>query len=127
MDISVCFRPQGFIIPINKLQCFRYVLIVHPTWYSRVFTRRNIIIMLIFAWGFGFALMILPLFGIWGHLGYDHRSRQCTFINVHEGESTPKTFLICLGVMLPCAILIVFYSLIFWKVRQSRLVMEAHT
>ena len=56
---------------------------------------------------------------VWGTLGLDSATFSCTILK-KDGKS-PKKFLFIFGFLLPCIAIILCYSAIFYRVRQSRL------
>ena len=56
---------------------------------------------------------------MWGTLGLDSATFSCTILK-KDGKS-PKKFLFIFGFLLPCIAIILCYSAIFYRVRQSRL------
>lgn len=80
--------------------------------------------MLVFAWVLGFSMMIPPLAEVWGRLGLDPRTFSCTILK--KDDKSPKKMLFVVGFILPCVVIIVSYTCIYWKVRQSQKNLEAH-
>ncbi|XP_068244510.1 LOW QUALITY PROTEIN: protein trapped in endoderm-1-like [Palaemon carinicauda] len=103
----------------------RYILIAHHGIYDRVYRRRYIMIMILVVWIFSFGMMMPPLLGVWGRLGLDPPSFSCTILK-KEGSS-PKKFLFLFGFLLPMIAIIGCYSAIYYKVRQSRRNLAAHS
>ncbi|XP_059468527.1 protein trapped in endoderm-1-like [Neocloeon triangulifer] len=102
----------------------RYILIACHGLYDRVYSRTSIILQMLFAWAFSFSIMIPPLVGAWGRLGYHEATFSCTILR-KEGKS-PKKFLFVFGFLLPCIVIILSYGCIFMKVRCSRKKLQAH-
>ncbi|XP_050731478.1 protein trapped in endoderm-1-like [Eriocheir sinensis] len=102
----------------------RYILIAHHGLYDRVYRQHFIYLMIALIWLFSFGMMVPPLFGLWGRLGLDPPSFSCTILK--EKGSSPKKFLFIFGFMLPMIAIIVCYSAIYYKVRQSRRNVAAH-
>ncbi|XP_077290199.1 trapped in endoderm 1 [Arctopsyche grandis] len=103
----------------------RYVLIAYYDLYGRLYSKRNIYIQLTFIWIFAFGLMVPPLFGIWGQLGLDEETFSCTILK--KDEFSPKKFLFLVAFVLPCLVITISYSCIYWKVRGSKRRLEAHS
>jgi len=103
----------------------RYVLISCPGSYSRIYSRLNILFMISGVWIFSFGLLFPPLLELWGSLGLDPSTFSCTILRDENGRS-PKKFLFLFGFLLPCIAIIVCYSAIFYRVRQSRLNVQKH-
>ncbi|XP_069694403.1 protein trapped in endoderm-1 isoform X2 [Periplaneta americana] len=102
----------------------RYILISCHSLYDKLYTPRYICLMLLFAWVFSFSMMVPPLLEVWGRLGLDPPTFSCTILK-KDGKS-PKKMLFILGFLLPCVVIIVSYTCIYWKVRQSRRNLQAH-
>lgn len=66
-----------------------------------------------------------PLLELWGRLGLDEATFSCTILK-KDGKS-PKKFLFMIGFVLPCVVIIVSYSCIYWTVRRQRLKLQAHS
>ena len=102
----------------------RYILIAHPLWYEKVYRPFHIALMLLSTWGFGFGIMVPPLIGAWGRFGIDSQTFACNVVK--EGGSTPKKFFYLLGFLLPCVVMVMAYSCIYWRVRRSRTKLLVH-
>ena len=102
----------------------RYILITSPSWYDKIYRKCNIIAMIVGMWLFSFLMMTPPLLGIWGDLGLKEATFSCTILS-KEGKS-PKKFFFAFGFIIPCLTIIISYSCIFIKVRQSRRNVLAH-
>ena len=86
-DSSTLCRVQGYAIlsisgtvslNIALLSVNHYVCIVKYTWYNRVFTTRNIRILLFMAWFICLTLFLFPVLDIWGRFTYDKLRFLCT-------------------------------------------------
>ncbi|KAF4532827.1 hypothetical protein B566_EDAN002678 [Ephemera danica] len=91
----------------------RYILIACHSLYDRLYTKRYIFLMILFAWLFSFSMMIPPLVGAWGQLGLDPPTFSCTILR--KDGASPKKFFFIFGFLLPCLVIIVSYSCIYWK------------
>jgi len=103
----------------------RYILIASPSWYDKIYRKSNIIIMIVGTWFFSFLMMVPPLLGIWGDLGLKEATFSCTILS-KDGKS-PKKFFFSFGFLIPCLTIIISYSCIFFKVRQSRRNVLSHS
>ncbi|KAI5637519.1 7 transmembrane receptor (rhodopsin family) domain-containing protein [Phthorimaea operculella] len=103
----------------------RYTLIAYYDMYSQIYTTTKIWIQLLLIWCVSFGLMIPPLLEIWGQLGLDHRTFSCTILP-KDGKS-PKKYLFVFGFALPCIVIIVSYSCIYWRVRESKRKLEGRS
>lgn len=95
----------------------RYILIVHPESYPKVYTKRNMAIMIVTIWITSFLLLLPPLLGVWGTLGLDPDVGTCTILTLNE--KSPKMFLYIFAFGLPSVIFIFCYVRIFFVVRKT--------
>lgn len=79
---------------------------------------------LFFVWFFAFSTMVPPLFGVWGTLGLDEATFSCTILK-KDGKSIKK-FLFLVGFLLPCIVIIISYSCIYYTVRKQRQKLNKH-
>ncbi|XP_013792844.2 protein trapped in endoderm-1-like [Limulus polyphemus] len=103
----------------------RFILINHHNLYDKVYRKHYVALMVIFSWIFSFSMLIPTLASTWGKFGLDEETFSCTILK-RNGRS-PKKFLFILGFLIPCIVIIVSYSCIFYKVRNSRKNIEAHS
>jgi len=103
----------------------RYVLIAYYGYYSKIYSPRNIWLMLAAVWIFSFGMIFPPLVDLWGTLGLDEATFSCT-IKKLNGRS-PKKFLFLVAFLLPSISIIVCYSAIFHKVKSSRHNLQSHS
>nr|ALS03936.1 gustatory receptor 1 [Ectropis obliqua] len=103
----------------------RYTLIAYYDMYSQIYTTTKIWIQLLLIWLVSFGLMVPSLLGVWGQLGLDERTFSCTILK-KDGRS-PKKYLFVFGFVLPCVVIIVSYSCIYWKVRESKKKLEGRS
>ncbi|XP_046463209.1 protein trapped in endoderm-1-like [Daphnia pulex] len=104
----------------------RYILIASPSWYDKIYRRPLIVLMILGSWLFSFLMMTPPLLGIWGDLGLNPATFSCTILPGENGKS-PKKFFFAFGFLIPCLTIIVSYTCIFVKVKQSRRNVMAHS
>ncbi|CAH1960701.1 unnamed protein product [Acanthoscelides obtectus] len=102
----------------------RYVLISCYQYYSWLYSKISIWVQLIFIWGVAFLLMLPPLLGIWGQLGLNPSTFSCTILQ-KDGKS-PKKIIFLIGFALPCTVIIIAYSCIYYSVRKSRKKLKSH-
>ncbi|XP_047517054.1 protein trapped in endoderm-1 isoform X1 [Pieris napi] len=100
----------------------RYTLIAYYDMYSQIYTTTKIWIQLITIWLVSFGLMVPSLLEVWGKLGLDQNTFSCTILP-KDGRS-PKKYLFVFGFALPCVVIIVSYSCIYWRVRESKRKLE---
>ncbi|XP_071442866.1 protein trapped in endoderm-1-like [Hetaerina americana] len=103
----------------------RYILIACHSFYDKLYTGKYITLMLIFAWLFSFSMMVPPLAGYWGQFGLHPPTFSCTILK--KNGHSPKKFLFVFGFFLPCAVIIMSYTCIYWKVRRSRLNLQSYS
>ncbi|KFM79792.1 G-protein coupled receptor moody, partial [Stegodyphus mimosarum] len=89
----------------------RYILIVHPRIYNRVYSTRNMAIIIIMIWFASLLLLLFPLVEVWGKLGYDPRVGTCTILAVN-GKSPKITFYVA-AFSIPSLVIIVCYTRIY--------------
>lgn len=102
----------------------RFVLINCFSAYDKIYRKRYVALMILLYWAFSFGIMTPPLIKAWGQLGYHSETFSCTILAL-EGKS-PKKFLFVLGFLLPCLVISVSYSCIFYKVRRSSTAQNSH-
>lgn len=103
---------------------FRYILIAHHHLYARIYRPHIIALQLFFVWFFALSTMIPPLLGVWGTLGLDEPTFSCTILK-KDGKSIKK-FLFVVGFLLPCIVIIISYSCIYYTVRKQRQKLNKH-
>lgn len=109
------------IVMYYKLYClfhFRYILILHPVIYPRIYTTRNVWLMIITVWVLSFSLMLLPLLEIWGSLGWNSETFSCTILS--KNGKSPKEIFFLVGFFVPFFAIVFSYSRIYWHVRKIR-------
>ncbi|XP_019867437.1 protein trapped in endoderm-1 [Aethina tumida] len=102
----------------------RYILISCHQYYSRLYSRLSIWIQLLSTWIIAFLTMLPPLLGVWGKLGLNPSTFSCTILK-KDGKS-PKKFFFLIGFVIPCAIIIIAYSCIYYSVTKSGKRLKAH-
>ncbi len=71
-----------------------------------------------------FVSQIPPLLGVWGTLGLHEATFSCTILE-KDGKSIKK-FLFVVGFVIPCVVIIISYSCIYWIVRKQREKLNKH-
>ncbi|XP_045481360.1 protein trapped in endoderm-1-like [Harmonia axyridis] len=102
----------------------RYILIAYSKYYEQLYSKAGIWLQIVAAWGIALLIMLPPLLEIWGRLGLNPSTFSCTILE--KDGSSPKKVLFLIGFVLPCVVIIISYSCIYWKVRRSRLNMLKH-
>jgi hypothetical protein len=113
------------LLSMTAITINRYILINHYKFYDKIYQKKYIALMIAFCWIFSFSLLGPTLFGAWGEFGYRAQSFSCTILK--KAGRSPKKFLFVLGFLLPCIIIVVSYSCIFYRVHKSRKTVEAHS
>ncbi|XP_035786315.1 protein trapped in endoderm-1-like isoform X2 [Anopheles albimanus] len=123
------------VLSLVALTVNRYVLIVHPSWYSSVYRKPGMVpLQLAICWGIPYGLMVLPLFEFWGRLGFDYRTFSCTVLpsvsvsNLATSQfaASPKKFIFIVGFALPFCAIVLCYTAIIGAVRRQRRNMQRH-
>ncbi|KAL1487533.1 hypothetical protein ABEB36_015803 [Hypothenemus hampei] len=117
--------PIGLRPKMSKITTpFIYIFICWNDYYATFYSKFYICLQLLCIWVIPFLAMVLPLLEIWGKLGFNPLSLSCTILENYE-KSPKKTFFI-LGVALPCLMIIIAYSCIYWTVRNSKIRLRSH-
>lgn len=95
----------------------RYILIVHPKIYPTVYTKRNMAIMISLIWLTSVLLLLPPLLGVWGTLGYDPYVGTCTILQ--KNGFSPKMPIYITGFALTSIIFAFCYLRIYVVVRNA--------
>lgn len=120
-DLQITFHRQKKLIFF--FYC-RYILIAHHHLYTRIYQTHIIGLQLFMVWFLALLTMIPPLFGVWGTLGLDESTFSCTILK-KDGRSIKK-FLFVVGFLLPCIVIIISYSCIYYTVRRQRQKLNKH-
>lgn len=105
----------------------RYILISHHHLYQRFYRPWVIGCQLLFVYCFAIAIMFPPLLGIWGtKLGLDEATFSCTILKNGRFFFSWKKFLFVVGFLLPCIVIIISYSCIYYTVRKQRQKLNKH-
>ncbi|XP_044765482.1 protein trapped in endoderm-1-like isoform X1 [Coccinella septempunctata] len=102
----------------------RYILIAYSKYYEQLYSKTAIWVQIIAVWGIAILIMLPPSLEIWGRLGLNPSTFSCTILE--KDGSSPKKVLFLIGFVLPCVVIIISYSCIYWKVRMSRLNLLKH-
>lgn len=112
------------VLSMVGLTINRYTLILHPSRYAKIYTPISLCLQLFAIWAFSFGIMLLPLFEIWGTLGLDEETFSCTILK--KNDTSPKKYIFLFGVLVPCIIISISYSCIFYTVHKQRAKLKAH-
>lgn len=100
-------------------------MIAKNRYYAKVYTKKCIIAMIVFCWIFSYGFQLPTLFGVWGKFGYDKKLETCSILADENGRSS-KTALFIIAFVIPCIIIVICYSKIFWIVHKSEQRMRQH-
>lgn len=95
----------------------RYVLIIYPQSYEKIYRKRNTLMLIISLWLFSFLLIFLPLFNVWGTLIFDPKVGDCGVMDLN-GKS-PRTLIFVLGMVFPIILFVACYLKIYCAVKNS--------
>uniref|UniRef100_A0A182WLZ2 G-protein coupled receptors family 1 profile domain-containing protein n=1 Tax=Anopheles minimus TaxID=112268 RepID=A0A182WLZ2_9DIPT len=120
------------VLSLVALTVNRYVLIVHPSWYGSVYRTAGMVpLQLAICWAIPYGLMALPLFELWGRLGFDRRTFSCTVLpsitSAGNFSASPKKFIFIVGFALPFCAIVLCYTAIIGAVRRQRRNMQRYT
>ncbi|GFT20101.1 g-protein coupled receptor moody [Nephila pilipes] len=99
----------------------RYILIIHPSLYREMYKARNIAIMIGLIWISGTALLLFPLFEVWGKFGFDRKAKLATCTIMRLNGRSPKSAIFITSFVLPSVVFLVCYSRIYWVVHKTAL------
>ncbi|GAB0094314.1 protein trapped in endoderm-1 [Sergentomyia squamirostris] len=104
----------------------RYILIAYNSIYASIYRPLYIWLQLCFVWIVAFSLLIPPVLGVWGRMGLDEMTFSCTILPDDDGRS-PKKVLFLVGFLIPCLVIIISYTCIYWTVRRQRMRLRSHS
>lgn len=113
------------LLSVATISINRYILIAWPSLYPKVYTKAKVALYIGIIWLCSYGLQIPTLLGIWGVFGFDEKLGTCSIKKDEHGHSS-KTALFIIGFVLPCIIIIVCYSKIYWVVRKSHKRLTKH-
>lgn len=85
---------------------------------NRLYTTRNICLMMAGLWIFPFGALIPTCFGVWGEFSLDPITGSCTIVP-DDNENSPKKFLFIIAFLLPSVAIICCYARILWIVKKT--------
>ncbi|XP_052090650.1 G-protein coupled receptor moody-like [Mytilus californianus] len=106
------------IITLTLIAFNRYKLVLDIGAYKQLYTRRNIILMLMVAWLVPAVCLIPALVGIWGQFGYVPMMVTCNLLLDHRSQLF-KIFLMVVRAVLPCFLIVYYYARIYHTTRKS--------
>ncbi|CAF4875567.1 unnamed protein product [Pieris macdunnoughi] len=113
------------LLSIALITLNRYIMIAHHSWYSRVYRKHNIALMIVFSWMFSYGMQIPTLLGVWGKFDYDAELGTCSIVADDRGRSS-KTALFVIAFIVPALLIFICYARIFWVVHSSEQRMREH-
>ncbi|XP_055706116.1 G-protein coupled receptor moody isoform X2 [Phlebotomus papatasi] len=113
------------LLSIAMITVNRYVMIVHHSAYAQVYRRHWIVAMILFCWLFSYGMQVPTLLGVWGAFGYDSKLGTCSILKDEYGRSS-KTPLFVIAFVIPCLLIVLCYTRIFWVVHKSEMRMKQH-
>nr|KAG5698182.1 hypothetical protein BaRGS_030545 [Batillaria attramentaria] len=113
----------GSLMTLSAMSCNRYVLIVHPNYYRRIFTLPHSVIMCLCFYLVGFLLVSLNFFGVGDH-SFDHKSLECIWDRMANHDYT-IVFAFVL-VLVPITVTGLAYTRLYLHVRRVRMKVHSH-
>lgn len=113
------------LLSVATISINRYILIAWPSIYPRIYTKLKVALYIGIIWVFSYGLQIPTLLGVWGKFGFDEKLGTCSIKKDENGHSS-KTAMFVIGFVLPCIVIIVCYSKIYWVVRKSHKRLSKH-
>lgn len=116
----------GFgISGISALTMNRYIKIVHPSIYQRMFRRNNVLIIIFGCWLTILILMSPGLFTDWLVFGWEEKTMSCTVLKEISRPYFELIMGLCFGI--PSVCITVSYFHIYIKVRQIKRRISQHS
>ncbi|CAG2114364.1 unnamed protein product [Medioppia subpectinata] len=106
------------LMSITCITVNRLVFIAFHSYYTKIYRKMNVWLMIWFCWIFSFGLTSMPLLGMWGRFGYRESTFSCTILADSYGNS-PKKFLFAFGFVIPITVIIICYTIIWIHVRRQ--------
>ncbi|XP_041981137.1 G-protein coupled receptor moody-like [Aricia agestis] len=106
------------LLTICAITINRYIIIAHPRLYPKLYTSRNIGIMIAIIWIFSFGMLATTCFAKWGRFGLDTRIGSCSILPDDKNRS-PKKILFLTAFSITCTAIVVCYTRIFFIVRKT--------
>ncbi|KAH9520826.1 hypothetical protein DERF_004513, partial [Dermatophagoides farinae] len=107
------------LMMITAITINRFILIAFNRHYSRIYNRKNVIIMIIFCWLFSYTLVSIPVLKLYGQTGYQSNTFSCTILR-DQRERSPKKFLFILGFFLPMTTIVFCYGMILFHIKRQQ-------
>ncbi|XP_064488362.1 protein trapped in endoderm-1-like [Ornithodoros turicata] len=115
------------ILSMMAITVTRFMVVYYPVHYKAVFARTSVVALMVATlWVISFLSLLPTLSHAWGRFGLEPTTFSCTILPDAKGHS-PKKLLFTLGFVVPCVVILVSYSCIFFKVRKSHRNIAAHS
>ncbi|XP_025836884.1 G-protein coupled receptor moody isoform X2 [Agrilus planipennis] len=113
------------LLSVATISINRYILIAWPNQYTKIYTKTKVAFYISLIWLFSYGTQIPTLMGMWGVFGFDKKLGTCSIKKDQNGNS-PKVALFVLGFVIPCLIIVICYSKIYWVVHKSQKRLQQH-
>ncbi|KAK3877258.1 hypothetical protein Pcinc_018013 [Petrolisthes cinctipes] len=110
---------QAELLSIAAIAINRCILIAVPKKYPTIFTTKKTLLLIATIWTLSIVVMLVPLLGAYGSFTYNEETDECDFDDSGRFGNAPRKVFLALGSILPCIVVIVSYSYIYYKARQS--------
>ncbi|XP_053608665.1 G-protein coupled receptor moody-like [Plodia interpunctella] len=105
------------LFSITAITINRYIIISHPMLYTKIYTKRNLILMVMAIWLFCISAMIPMWTEAWGRFSLDPKIGSCTIIkDIHD--RSPKKYLFVIAFVIPGLTITFCYARIFFIVKR---------
>ncbi|KAK4309929.1 hypothetical protein Pmani_018482 [Petrolisthes manimaculis] len=110
---------QAELLSIAAIAINRCILIAVPKKYPTIFTTKKTLLLIATIWTLSIVVMLVPLLGAYGSFTYNEETDECDFDDTGRFGNGPRKVFLALGSILPCIVVVVSYSYIYYKARQS--------
>ncbi|XP_039757358.1 G-protein coupled receptor moody-like [Pararge aegeria] len=116
--LGKCLLISVSVFTIIAITINRYILIIYPRLYCKIYRTRNMIIKLAAIWICPLLALIPTFLGKWGCFALDLEYGPCS-VFTDQNNRSPKKFLFITVLVLPCIPIILCYARIFFVVRKT--------
>ncbi|CAH1794624.1 unnamed protein product [Owenia fusiformis] len=113
--VQSCMSSSGNIMLVSLN---RYICICKNSWYSKIYSKKSVAVMILAAWFNGFVWNVFLWVG-WSEVSFRRKEFTCLY-NRHKDFSYQIVGLAIVAVLIPVSITAVAYLMIFLKVRESK-------